>query len=395
MGLVKGFPTMYGLSSTGKIKEWTVSVFEKEDGTAVIQKRYGQVGKKISTNEKSIKKGKNIGKANETTPVEQALSEAQSGVNLKRDSNHEYEIIDPNNYVPRVVLPQLAKGPKKGKIIFPCDMQPKLNGICCLSRKLFGLPYHKKYSYEYMEWKGLTQPADSDFKTLMAYHSRGGKLFETLEHLTPYLDDILNIDEMCHGELYVHGWSLQKIGSYTKDLKEDAHQLQYWVYDYAKVGPTWETRWTELSHKISDNPSCPVKVVPTIRVNNYDEVKRVHDKWVQDGFEGGMLRNLNGIYMFEYNSKDLEKVKEFQDAEFIIVGGKEGVGNDEGCVIFRCETKDGKEFDVRPRGTVSQRKEDFNRLESLIGKKMTVRYAELSEDGIPQQPVGIIVRDYE
>jgi len=34
-------------------------------------------------------------------------------------------------------------------------------------------------------------------------------------------------------------------------------------------------------------------------------------------------------------------------------------------------------------------------LDDLIGKKLTVRYQEKSEDGIPIFPVGIVVRDYE
>jgi len=404
MNSVRKFPTIYALSSTGKVKEWTAEVFSNTDGTAVIQRSYGQVGKKITVNKKTVKKGKNIGKSNETTPVEQALLEAMSDINKKRDANHEYEMIDPNNYVPRVILPQLAKGPKKGKIVFPCDMQPKLNGICCLSRKFNGTPDHKMYSDEYMTWKGIARGNPEVFVDMMAYHSRGGKLFETLEHLNPFLLELLATNEMVHGELYVHGWSLQKIGSYTKELKPDSHLLEYWIYDHAVVGPKWEDRWFDIVDRVAmqkvnwtqkGDGSIPIKLVPTIRVNSYEEAKYWHDKWVADGFEGGMLRNLNGIYLFEFNSKDLEKVKEFEDAEFKIVGGKEGTGNDEGCIIFKCETTDGKEFDVRPRGTVEQRREDFQKLDSYIGESLTVRYAELSDDGIPLQPVGIVIRDYE
>ena len=402
MKLIKKFDTLYALASTGKIKEWTVAVYENQDGTAVIQRSYGSVGGKIIVNNKTIKKGKNIGKSNETTPVQQALNEAQSDINSKMDSNHELKI-DPNDYVPRVILPQLAKGPKKGKIIFPCDMQPKLNGICCLARKFYGTPNHKIYSNEYMNWKGIPKGNPETFVDMMAYHSRGGKLFETLEHLTPFLSHILYTNEIVHGELYVHGWSLQKIGSHTKDLKPDSHLLEYWIYDHADVGPTWEQRWEEIYNRINDYnlaakipiERIPIKTVPTVRVNSYAEAKFWHDKWVADGFEGGMLRNLHGIYMFEFNSDHLEKVKEFEDAEFKIIGGKEGTGNDEGCVIFRCITEDGKEFDVRPRGTVEQRRNDFENLHLLIGDNLTVRYAELSDDGIPTQPVGIVVRNYE
>jgi len=50
---------------------------------------------------------------------------------------------------------------------------------------------------------------------------------------------------------------------------------------------------------------------------------------------------------------------------------------------------------ARPRGTVERRQEMFDGLHRLIGKLLTVRYQELSEDGIPIFPVGVAVRDYE
>lgn len=140
---------------------------------------------------------------------------------------------------------------------------------------------------------------------------------------------------------------------------------------------------------------CPIKFTPTVLIHDEEEKKKYHDMWVGMGFEGGMLKNTQGLYMFEFNSNDLEKVKSFEDAEYPIVGGKQGEGMDEGCVIFRCITKDGLEFDVRPRGTREARKEMYDNLESYIGKPLTVRFPELYDSGIPAQPVGIAVRDYE
>jgi len=146
-------------------------------------------------------------------------------------------------------------------------------------------------------------------------------------------------------------------------------------------------------------PDSPIKFTPTVIVVNYAEAKAYHDTCVQNGFEGGMLKNADGIYMFQYNSDDIEKVKEFEDAEFEIIGGKEGTGTDTGCIIYRCITESGREFDARPRGTVEDRQQMFIDLPNVIGKKLIVRFAEYSEDGIPLQPVGIpeaeAIRDYE
>jgi DNA ligase-1 len=366
-------PILYGLSRIGKVKQWKTKVVAHDNGMASIIVYSGYVGGKIREMPKLIKKGKNIGKANETSPFEQAVSEAQSKWTGKRFENYELDMIDPDNYTPRLMLPQLAKGVGKGKIVYPAFIQPKFNGICNL--------------------------AENAYPTVL-HHSRGGHLFETLEHLNPWL---LRLDSPAptHGELYVHGWSLQTIGGYTKKIRPDQHLLEYWLYDLAWIGPEFEERMGWLVEKVSELGSdCPIKLSPTFVVNDYVEAKFYHDQFVQQGYEGGMLKNKAGIYLFQHNSNDLEKVKDYQDSEFEIIGGKEGTGTDTGCIIYRCITESGGEFDARPRGTVENRKEMLINLPNDIGKMLTVRYAELSDDGIPLQPVGIpaeaeAVRDYE
>ncbi len=374
-------PILYGVSRVGKVKQWQAKVEMNKDKTASIIIEAGYVDGKIRPIIKRIKKGKNIGRSNETTPFEQAVSESESKWNEKRDKNYELEQMDPDNYIPRLMLPQLAKGMGKGKIVYPAYIQPKLNGVCNLVEPPMVPPYFS-------------------LSPDLIHHSRGGNLFVTLAHLDPWIKQF-NPPCPVHGELYFHGWSLQKISGYTKKIKPDQHLLEYWLYDMAWIGPTYEERMTWLDQmipKLGDN--SPIKLTPTEIVNNYHEAKIFHDKCVQNGFEGAMLKNKAGIYMFQYNSNDLEKVKDYEDDEFEIVGGKEGTGADEGCIIYRCKTESGGEFDARPRGTQEDRRQMFIDLPSTIGRMLTVRYAELSDDGIPLQPVGVpaeaeAVRDYE
>lgn len=364
--MIKQLDTLYGLSKTGKVKQWTITAVQNPDGTAIIETESGYIDGKLKTSSKLIKEGKNIGKANETSPFEQALSEIKSTWKRKLDKNYEPFIINPNTYIPRVMLPMLASDVGKGNIIYPCYIQSKLNGICDL--------------------------AEIKNKKIL-HHSRGGKLFTTVPHLDKSLLEI-NPPAPPHGELYKHGWSLQKIGSYTKELKSDYHLLEFWVYDIAWLGKTFEERINYLSSVLSIDGN-PVRLTPTKLVNSYEEAKDFHDESVVNGFEGSMLKNVNGLYIFEFNSKDIEKMKEFKDSEFKIIGGKEGIGADEGCIIYRCITEQGEEFDVRPRGSVEERQEMYRDLANDIGKMLTVRYPELTDSGKPSQPVGIAVRDYE
>jgi len=377
-------PKLYGVSKIGKVKQWKARVEENEGGTATIIIESGFVGGKIKESRKVIRKGKNIGKSNETTPFQQAVSQIKSTWNGKRNENYELKQMDPNNYKPRLMLPQRAQNPGKGKIVYPAFIQPKLNGVCDVAEPPM---VHPMYSPE---------------NSPILHHTRGGHLFETLDHLNMWIEK-LNAPGPVHGELYKHGWSLEKIGSYTKKIKLDQHILEFWLYDMAWFDVPYCDRIEWLEKRISlvsiNFPECPLKFTPTRIVNNYAEAKVFHDQCVADGFEGAMLKNANGTYLFQYRSDDIEKMKEFKTAEFEIVGGKEGTGSDEGCIIYRCITENGLEFDARPRGTIEIRKKMLKNLSNDIGKMMTVRFAEYSESGIPLQPVGIpeaeAIRDYE
>ena len=210
----KELPILYGMSRLSKVLQWQAKVEEHENGMASIIIEAGYVGGKIQIKPKMIKKGKNIGKSNETTPFEQALSEIQSKWTAKRFENYEPHMLDPDNYIPRLILPQLAKGVGKGKIVYPCYIQPKLNGVCNLAEP------------------PMVPPKFSPSPNLIQHHSRGGHQFTTLAHLDEWVT-MLHAPAPVHGELYKHGWSLQKIGSYTKKIKSDQHLLEYRLYDIA------------------------------------------------------------------------------------------------------------------------------------------------------------------
>ena len=122
----------------------------------------------------------------------------------------------------------------------------------------------------------------------------------------------------------------------------------------------------------------------------------MNDKYIEHGFEGIIIRNGNGIYKnSKSRSNDLQKFKLFKDDEFEIVNFEEGDGQDKGTVIWVCITKDKKKFRVRPKGTIDERKKYFIEGNKKIGKKLTVKYQEMSEDGIPRFPIGLRIREID
>src|SRR5689334_16299941 len=101
--MMQTFPTLYKKTSSGAIQMWTISVDYHLGGekgeSALIQTVFGQVdGKKQIAND-VVLEGKNIGKANETTAFEQAISEAKSQWERKKKKGYVESIEDAENGV--------------------------------------------------------------------------------------------------------------------------------------------------------------------------------------------------------------------------------------------------------------------------------------------------------
>jgi ATP-dependent DNA ligase len=108
-----------------------------------------------------------------------------------------------------------------------------------------------------------------------------------------------------------------------------------------------------------------------------------------------MLRNKTAGYKVGQRSADLQKYKEFIDEEYEVVDYKDGEGIESGCVVWNLKTPKGQLFACRPRGTREDRIDQFINGKDYIGKMLTVRYQELTDDGVPRFPIGIAFRDYE
>ena len=365
--------TLYTKDSTDKIRVWTIEVVKTPSG-ANINTSHGIVGGKMVTKTETITAGKNIGRTNETTPLEQAKSEAESSWQNQKDTGY-FETIKEAETT-QVYLPMLAHMFMKRKhdIKYPAYVQPKLDGVRCLVKKVNAKTLH--------------------------FMSRGGKDYDALQRhpIINILLDYMQTDDVLDGEIYKHGWSLQKITSMVKKFKPETVELEYWIFDAAKEG-TFEDRFMSIKK------SKKLTFVETNKITTESEVQKWHDKYVRDGFEGVIIRNRDGQYAFGSRSSDLQKYKEFIDDEFEITGWeveKQNInGEDYKCIVYVCKTKDGATFKCRPRGTLKMREELLKVANKLIGRNLTVRYQALTDDTegegkkVPQFPVGICIRDYE
>ena len=79
-----------------------------------------------------------------------------------------------------------------------------------------------------------------------------------------------------------------------------------------------------------------------------DEAKEWHEKFLNEGYEGSIYRNPDGIYKGT-RSWDLMKFKDFHDAEATIVGYELGKGKRTGTIgKFIMQDDEGVEFGCPP-----------------------------------------------
>lgn len=208
--------------------------------------------------------------------------------------------------------------------------------------------------------------------------SRTGKVVKGTEDWGKDLKD----GEYLDGECYLHGLSFEETTSAFKTCPET---LEFHVFDYYDVNRphlTFEERmkWATVTTK---------------KVNKKEDIMTVHNTFINQGYEGIMVRNAHGVYEPGKRSNNLLKFKTFETEEFKIVGVHEGTGKDVGTPVWECVTVTGQVFSVRPEGTVEKRRDAFEKSEQIVGKMLTVRYQNMTAAGVPRFPIGIAIRDYE
>jgi ATP-dependent DNA ligase len=266
-------------------------------------------------------------------------------------------------------------GPRYDK--FPCYVQPKLNGV-----------------------RALYQAG--------TFQSRDEKLWKpnVLRHLTDQLLPHFGTETpILDGELYVHGWRLQRInGAIAVNRNapcEDTDKVEFHIFDTVQPGSMFRLRCMTLQEMFQGLDLPNIKLVPTALCPNRETLDVHFHALTAQGYEGVMLRP-NGPYEYgetphgtTKRSEFLWKYKCWEDGEFVCTGVTQGQGKADigiGALLCRAKYEDHpnatwKDIPVFACGTGF---DDSERIEYMknppIGKLVKVRYLCLSADGIPLNP---------
>ena len=373
-------PTLYKKTSTGAIQQWNILVTTWTTGAIAIVTRYGQIGGKIQETSDVISEGKNVGKKNETSPLQQAQAEAQSQWEKKKKKGYVESIKDAEGdkvdaLITGGIEPMLAhKFAEQGhKIKFPCYVQPKLDGIRCVAIVKDGA---------------------------CTLWSRTRKPIRSCPHIVQELEAAFeNKDVVLDGELYNSDFkdNFEHIVHLVRQDKPDSQHtdVQYHIYDIVNSDVFGDRKET-IDIIFDSYEFYSIKQVETDHADSDGQVMDFFDKFRKQGYEGAMLRNIDSLYVNK-RSSDLQKVKEFLDDEFEIMDVEEGRGKLAGHVgAFVCKTVDGKIFKAKMSGDTGKLADYFRDHSLWHGKRLTVKYQGLTgKECVPRFPVGIAIRDYE
>ena len=390
---------LLGKASTGKFRfvvvNWDENWNELEHGY-LITREYGQVhGKCTKSPDTWIKVGK-AGRSHK----EQAILQFNSYVKGYLDKGYVQVEKHPNEYnegeldamfgdiktnQDGVIKPQLAK--QADKVTNPKIFDNKW----LISKKLDGV----KALFYYKDGEVLTASRGGEDYNISTTHIR------TWEPLVKFFE--ANPTVILDGELFVRGKTLQQISGAARMEKNayDCDWLQYWVYDcYFTDNPNMiaKDRYNflvnELNHKFGifvylspedDEIKDEVRLLYHENVSGWDNMKKLHDKWVAEGFEGAVITDPSKPYKVGSRCNNLIKIKQYKSEDFVVVGYKLGLRGTED-MTFTCQLEDGRTFEAMPcgdRATKAEYVENFDN--KYRGHKAECTFFNYSDDGIPTQ----------
>ena len=394
--MTKTLQTLYKIDTKGKLREWTMHI----DGASFYAVK-GLVDGKKTTDKATTTIAKNVGRSNETTPEAQAELQAQAKFQKKLDSGYALNEIDAQTK--KFYEPMLAHNFKdrQDEIKYPCYSQPKLDGIRCVVRK------------------------EGD---KLVGRTRNGKEIECIPHILKSLNGFFLAfpKAILDGELYNHDLrdNFNKITSlvrkqkpiksasmtdkafakkqteYQERLAEAEDTIQYHVYDAPRINDvinenqSFDFRIDELKAKLMTNKH--IVLVETSEVYSLGNLNSLYNQYLEQGYEGQMVRKSSSSYENK-RSKSLLKRKEFVDAEYKVVDIDVGNGNRSGTakhlVCYCPKTK--RTFNSNIKGNFDYLKEIYDNRAEYIGQMATIKYFQLTPDGIPRFPYAISFRNYE
>ena len=188
------------------------------------------------------------------------------------------------------------------------------------------------------------------------------------------------------GELTIEGESRFTGNGLINSLNPPYEKITFTVWDYLtdedyleKSKTPYYSRFESLSDIIEKHESNRVKLVPNHEVNSIDEALKYVSNWMEQGLEGGVLKDKNNVFKNGTSGTQL-KIKLKVDAEMRITGFTDGTigtkregkigaiqfSNDEGTIKGQCSGFSDEELDLFTKNK-----------DNLIGRIISVEFNDI------------------
>ena len=188
------------------------------------------------------------------------------------------------------------------------------------------------------------------------------------------------------GELTIDGESRFTGNGLINSLNPPYEKITFTVWDYLtdddyleKSKTPYYSRFESLSDIIEKHKSNRVKLVPNHEVNSIDEALKYVSDWMEQGLEGGVLKDKNNVFKNGTSGTQL-KIKLKVDAEMRITGFTDGTigtkregkigaiqfSNDEGTIKGQCSGFSDEELDLFTKNK-----------DNLIGRIISVEFNDI------------------
>jgi len=239
-----------------------------------------------------------------------------------------------------------------------------------------------------------------------------------IQHLLGGIEELNGLD----GELMLRDCNdFNKTQSAIMSAKGEP-DIIYHVFDYFPSDKPFIDRLDEARRALDKAFSvpfgvrCPIEVLAHIRIDNEEEMNKYHEKALDRGHEGSMVRDPHGLYKFGRSTTKqggLLKIKPFDDAEATVIGfveqmentnekTRDNLGNAkrstkrEGMVRkgtlgrMTCMSDDGFEFGIGTGLNDEQKQEIWDNQSTYLGSRVKFKHQRLAKGvtgGAPRLPV--------
>ena len=248
------------------------------------------------------------------------------------------------------------------------------------------------------------EPKLDGIRCLAIVENREAKLFTRAGKLITNFDDTVGaelskLNDGCYdGEIMSTDFTALMRQVHRKE-GADISEVYFALFDYIplkewKEKSSREQAWRRyeiLKWRIKDLNKY-VTLVKRERIkSDYNEIKRIHDSYVNLGYEGAMIKTIHDPYCFG-RDYSVMKFKAFFDADVPIIGLKEGTGKHQGKLGSFLVDYKGVSVSVGS-GLNDELREKLWGDPAIIGRIIEVRYQEETPDGSLRFPTFVCFRN--